>query len=226
MRAALSRGTLFPMRQGMERRALLAVAGVLACSVASACRLERPGFTDSIAERQAERADTAAACGVSHSTPLTGTGIGDLKIGAPAEDIARQCHVLSDTVVVGAEGMPARELRVDLIRDTVVAEIVNDSVWRISVTGDRLRTSDGYGAGSTLEQLMHITDLTSTTGEGSLFALSPSHCGLSFRLAGPAPSPPSPQSGVKALKHTPGEVRVSQVLVVGCRNAIGAAPPP
>jgi hypothetical protein len=205
----------------MTRRFLLAAA---LCTAATACRLERPGFADSIARREAEAADRAPACGVSDSTTLTGTGIGDLRIGVPADTITRHCHVLTDTIVPGPEGQPSHELHVDLIRDTVIAEIVDDSIWRIDVTGRGFHTRDGYGAGSTLEQLMHMSDLTSISGEGSLFALSPSHCGLSFRLAGPAPVPPSPQSGVKALKHTAGEVRVNKVLIVGCRYSIGPAP--
>ena len=207
----------------MKRRLLL--AGML-LTAAAACRLERPGFVDSIARVNAEHADRDPACGVSDSTALTGSGIAGLQLGVPVDSIARSCHVLSDAVVPGPEGQPSRELSVDLIRDTVIAEIVNDSVWRIDVRGRGLRTRDGYGVGSTLEQLMHEPDLTSVSGEGSLFVLSPSHCGLSFRLAGPAPEPPSPQSGVKALKHTAGEVRVTQVLIVGCRNTIGAAPEP
>lgn len=197
------------------------ILAAVSCLLASACRLERPGFADSIAEREAIHAHTGLACGVSDSTWLSGNGIGALQLGLPADSVRRACHVLADTTVTGPNGR-TRGLRVDLIRDTVFAELSTDSVVsRLRVVGRGIRTREGYGVGSTLENVMHWPDLTSATGEGSLFVTSPSHCGMSFRLAGPAPVPPSPQSGVKALKHTPGEVRVSEVQIYGCRDTIG-----
>jgi len=203
----------------MQRSAIFLAA---ACLVASGCRLERPGFADSIAERDAIRAHTGLGCGVSDSTSLTATGIGDLQLGLSADSVRRACHVLADTTMVGANGQPARALSVDAIRDTVLAELNGDSVVsRLRVLGGGIRTREGYGVGSTLENVMHWSDLTSATRDGSLFVMSPSHCGMSFRLAGPAPVAPSPQSGVKALKHTPGEVRVNEVQIYGCRDTTG-----
>lgn len=221
-----SYGTVLPMCGLVRKRLFIAAAASVLCGSAAACRLERPGFTDSIAQRAAERADRAhaPACGVTDSTVLSAQGIADLRLGVLADSVLRDCHVLGDSVARDAAGRPVRELLVDMIRDTVYAQVTHDTVSQIVARGAGFRTRDGYGAGSTLAQLMHISDLTAATGEGSLFALSPSHCGLSFRLAGPAPVPPSPQSGVKALKHTAGEVRVTEVRIFGCRNSIGAAP--
>ena len=208
----------FPRASDMHSSTILLAA---ACLLTAGCRLERPGFADSIAERDAIHAHTGLACGVSDSTWLSGTGIGALQLGLPADSVRRACHVLADTTVRSPNG-PTRALRVDLIRDTVFAELSGDSVVsRLRVFGGGIRTREGYGVGSTLENVMHWADLTSATDDGSLFITSPSHCGMRFRLAGPAPVPPSPQSGVKALKHTPGEVRVSEVQIYGCRDTAG-----
>jgi hypothetical protein len=197
---------------------------VTACALLTGCRLERPGFADSIAQRDAERAHTGPACGVSDSTALSGAGIGDLRPGTPLDSVRRGCQVISQAPIAVTDGRSTSTVRVDVVRDTVTAELSDGLVSRLSVRGAGIRTREGYGVNSTLEQLMHWSDLTSATTDGSLFVMSPSHCGMSFRLAGPAPVPPSPQSGVKALKHTPGEVRVSEVLIYGCRNTVGPAP--
>jgi len=205
----------FPLPAAMTRSTIVLM---LSCLLLGGCRLERPGFADSIAERDAVRAHSGPACGVTDSTRLSGAGIGALQVGATVDSVRAACDVLADTSVVSPEGQPTPAIRVDLIRDTVLAELSGNRITRVHVRGAGIRTADGYGAGSTLENLMHWSDLTSQSADGSLFVMSPSHCGMSFRLAGPAPVLPSPQGGVKALKHTPGEVRANEVMIFGCAN--------
>lgn len=81
-----------------------------------------------------ERTAAAPACGVTDSTHVTGGGIGDLRVGAPADSLGRSCRVLRDTTLAsGNEGMPERRVAVLLGADTVEATVVDDMVWRIEI---------------------------------------------------------------------------------------------
>ncbi|HEX9083395.1 MAG TPA: hypothetical protein VF836_01540 [Gemmatimonadaceae bacterium] len=119
-------------------------------------------------------------------------GIGKLRIGTPVDSIAASCPVFRDTTMIGAEGMPARKIAVlffrdTAVRDTVVAEIVNDTVWRVSIVSALFRTVDSLGVGTPLSRLLQLKNPRGMTGEGKFFVASPEHCGMSFRLTNAGP---------------------------------------
>lgn len=157
-----------------------------------------------------------ADCGVSPTTVLTGAGIAGLRIGRQRSDLAEECSVVSDTTEVRAEGHPARIVRVDLVRDTVEAEIVDDAVWRLAVRSPAFRTSDSLGVGTTLSRLMKFDGARPLSGEGRLFVQVPEHCGLSFELSEPASSLPPGNRDEDALASLPQDTRVVEVLAFGC----------
>src|SRR5688572_17141621 len=103
---------------------------------------------------------TATEARTSACTPLpgrivAGRGLGDfLKVGEPIAHVAARCRVLWDTITLGGEARPVRMAAIDLGVDTVVADIVNDSVWRLSVTGRALRTMDSVGVGTSIARLL------------------------------------------------------------------------
>lgn len=123
---------------------------------------------------------------------------------------------MSDTTEVRAEGHPAHIVMVDLARDTVEAEIVDDAVWRLAVRDPAFRTSDSLGVGTPLSRLMEFDGARPLSGEGRLFVQVPDHCGLSFELSEPASSLPPGNRDEDALASLPQDTRVVEVLAFGC----------
>lgn len=170
------------------------------------------GVQDSIDHAVAAMAD----CGVSSETDLTGDGIGDLRIDRSVNEIMDRCHVLRDTVEVRAEGHPQRVMTIDLMRDEVEAEIVDEVVWRLGISTPAFLTSDSLGVGTPLERLLEFDGARPLVGEGNLFVQVPEHCGLSFRLTEPASSLPPGETDRAGLQELPSGTQVDHVLAVGC----------
>jgi hypothetical protein len=147
---------------------------------------------------------------------LTESGIGELRVGRPVAEVAARCELLGDTTEIRAEGLPARIVTVDLGRDTVEAEAVDDRVWRIALEHPAFRTADSLGVGTPLSRLLRFEGARGMAGEDGLYLRLPTHCGLSFRLSdsgrGAALADPSPEM----LRRLPADTRVDRVLVVGC----------
>lgn len=190
----------------------------------SACHDAAPPAGRSAADSTAsQRSDASAppvaaarSCGVSAGTVVTESGIGDLRIGRPVPEVAARCNVLGDTTEIRAEGLPARIVTVDLGRDTVEAEAVDDRVWRIALEHPAFRTADSLGVGTPLARLLRFDGARGMAGEDGLYLRVPAHCGLSFRLSdsgrGAALADPSPEM----LRRLPADTHVDRVLLVGC----------
>ncbi len=159
--------------------------------------------------------DTAVLlpCGLATSGNLTTSGVGDLRIGLPAGDVGSRCTVASDTMESGPEGQERRVMRVRAGVATVLAEVVHDSVWRLTVSDSTIRTREGLGVGSSLGDLLEAGASWVGQGEGRTFVGVAQHCGLSFRLR---PGEELSRAGnVNALREAPPETLVDQVLVLG-----------
>ena len=172
-------------------------------------------FADSAAGEVA-RAPAGQACGVSATTVITGDGIGSLRIGRPVPDITDSCVVVSNSSVMAGDSGSVRLLRVDLLRDTAEAEVRADTIRRIDVADSAFHTSDHFSVDTRVATLLTLGDVEGRTSGGSLWVVSPSHCGLSFRLEGPAPTPPAAQSRKAALRRLAGEDRVDRISMFGC----------
>jgi hypothetical protein len=190
--------------------ALLALAG---CGDAD----ERAGSLRGGPDPRAPRVGPAGPCGYRAAARLTGDGIGGLIVGRAVDELAGDCLVVSDTVdPLGPEGMPQRLLRVELGPDTVTVEVADDRIFRLDVRSPRILTVDALGVGTTLDELLQVQDLRGVTGEGALYAVSPSHCGLSFAL-GPEPPDRAGTSWTRgALAELPDTLTVGRVLAFGC----------
>jgi hypothetical protein len=155
-------------------------------------------------------------------------GIGRLIIGAQFDSIAASCPVMRDTTFTGAEGMPARKIEVFFYPETVEAqkveaEIVDNRVWRISVTSPHVRTADSLGVGTPLSRLLRLKNPRGMTGEGKFFVASPDHCGMSFRLANAGLGAQRGDLDQAGLKRLPKSATVSEILVFGCPLIPGKA---
>jgi hypothetical protein len=194
--------------------AATALAAMAACGSADD---DRVGRARSDPDPRAPRIGPAGPCGYRAAARLTGDGIGSLVIGRPVEELGGDCLVVSDTVdPLGPEGMPQRLVRVELGPDTVTVEVADDRLFRLDVRSPRIRTVDDLGVGTMLGELLHVQDLRGVSGEGALFAVSPSHCGLSFGL-GPEPPDRAGTSWTRgALAELPDTLTVRRVLAYGC----------
>lgn len=150
---------------------------------------------------------------------IRGDGIGKLRIGASVDSVRRACVVVRDTTMRGAEGMPARKMAIAVAADTVEAEIVANKIWRLAVLSPHLRTADSLGVGTPLSRFLRMKKPRASMGEGQVFLMLPSHCGLSFRLAGMGSAKPRPEYDSNALARLPKKAHVSEVLVFGCGPA-------
>lgn len=166
---------------------------------------------------RAPRVGPAGPCGYREAGRLTGDGIGGLLVGRRVEELAGECVIVSDTVdPLGPEGMPRRLLRVELGPDTVTVEVADGRIFRLEIDSPRIRTMDALGVGSSIDELLAVPDLRGVSGEGRLFAVSPSHCGLSFALgAEPRERAGGPWTR-QALAELPDTLTVRRVLAYGC----------
>jgi hypothetical protein len=161
--------------------------GIALCAFAlgvQACRgRDSAPAGDTSPPRAGATAAATATCGVDTTTTVTGEGIGALRVGAPVEDVARQCRVVRDATAPGPEGMPERRIVVAIGRDSVSAVVDSGRVWRLHVRTPAFRTADSLGVGTTGPTLRR-PGARVLAGEGAVFVTLPSHCGLSFRLRG------------------------------------------
>lgn len=150
---------------------------------------------------------------------ITGSGLGELRIGLSVDSARRRCTVVRDTTDLGAEGMPARVISVRFGNDTTEAEVVGGKVWRIEVNQRGFQTRDSLHVGTPLSRLLEFPGVHTATGEGAVYLLSPEHCGLSFRLSGPGLRPLPPDMDKAKLERLPPNVVVSRILIVGCQRS-------
>jgi hypothetical protein len=144
-------------------------------------------------------------------------GVGVLQVGATVEQLRERCRIVEDTVVAGVEGMPGRQLSIAILGDTLVAEVVQDTVWRIRITTGRFRTRDSLGVGTPAEDLTSRDGARALVGEGEIYMTIEEACGVSFRLDGVSysivASAPSPESAVRLVPDT---AVVDLVLLIPC----------
>lgn len=165
-------------------------------------------------------ADVAAApgplaqCGLEGDPQLTGEGFGAARLGATVEQVTLACHVIADTInPLGPEGQAERSLILLMGAgpDTLRAVVMGDSIWRLHITSEWPRTEESLGVGSTVRDLRTRRDAQLIRGEGRLFVTTADPCGLSFRLDR------ADDAAGLTLAALPDTVRVTEVLVVGCR---------
>ena len=177
-------------------------------------------LSEACSHHQAPRrlSDRQASCATG---AISDTAVSGLPIRAAVASVKQHCHVLRDTTFAGLEGLPERTLDVQIDNDTVVAEIDSDHVSRINIRSTRLRTRDSLGVGISLATLLQHGHAKALIGEGNLYVVLQSHCGLSFAL----PHLDLPASGdldEARLRSIPDTLRVQEVLVVDCDSAQGA----
>lgn len=146
-----------------------------------------------------------------------------MRIREPVDSVRARCTVVGDTVL-RLEGQEQPAIRVALGGDTVLIEIVDGRVWRMTVRSPGLRTADSTGVGTPIRTLVADSGAIVARGDGGQYVLSPAHCGLSFEIAGlPARrAEPGRTWTARELATMPDSVRVGEVLVTGaCHTPAG-----
>ena len=168
--------------------------------------------------RTPDAAPATSTAQVSCGRPvMDGDGVGDVRIGMPLDTVKARCTVLRDTVERRAEGQLERILVVPFEDATAVLEVNEGRVWRIEVTHSGIRTANWLGVGTPLSTLLALKGgVQGLTGEGKLFLVSQSLCGLSFELS--EPRAPSGDWDAARLRTLPKSTVVKRVLVIGCRS--------
>jgi hypothetical protein len=200
------------------QRIAVALLVVAACQV----KKEVPPTGQSVTGKDstARAAQRSDAVGTPHDCGekiVRDDGVGRIRIGNSIDSVRAHCFVTRDTTALGAEGMPARKITVRFADDSVVAEIVNDRVWRIELTSSAFATTDSFRVGSPVSRMLQLRNPRGLTGEGQLFLVTSDHCGLSFRLSNPDGSAVRDWARPVLSKLPPGTV-VSEILIVGCAS--------
>jgi hypothetical protein len=174
----------------------------------------KPKPTEGVAKPAASPANRGR-CGVTRYSVLTDLGIGDLQVGRTSASVKRGCAVVRDAIEP-MEGIPQRVLRIVIGDDTVRATVVDDLIWRISITSPRFATRDGLRVGSPISRVVTEKGVSMMEGEDGLYVLVPSHCGLSLRFAFPSRAPPGKAWTPGLLERLHGDAVVNKIFVTHC----------
>jgi hypothetical protein len=156
-------------------------------------------------------ADTAGA-GAGHT--VGGESVGPLRLGMTADEVRQRFPAVRDTSW-SAEGMTERGLVVPLQEDVgaaggspAIARLADGRVDQIRVRHRQLRTAEGLGVGSRLEELRAAYGQPcAATGErGEVVVWFPRQPGVSFVLDTAAPASPD------ALRRDPGQLPASTTV--------------
>lgn len=187
----------------MRRLSAIASAVVLC----GACSGEAPGEDQSASARP-----VPVAAETDEASALVGdSAVGCLEIGASVERVRTRCGEVADSVIY-LEGSPQEALAVNVGRGRALAEIVDDSVWRIRIDDPALSTSDSIAVGTPVRALADLPGIHIVHGEGT-FARTGAHCGKSFEVDG-VPFRPQGWSAAQ-LRRLPESARVAGILVLG-----------
>lgn len=158
--------------------------------------------------------DPAGSAGSCGAPMIDGDGLGAIRIGMDADSVKARCSIARDTVERRTEGQDERILVAAIGGDTASVEIDSGRVWRIDIRTPVLRTADSLGVGTPLSRLLALKGgVQGLAGEGHMFLIAQSHCGLSFELSAPA----APGDWQRArLRTLPPSTTVTRVLVIGC----------
>ena len=198
----------------MRTKRLLISLCIIACTTKEAAR-------DSTAAASATASSTQSRIRSCGDRLIREDGIGNLKLGMLADSVKAICQVAFDTVRLGPEGMNERVLKIEFPPESVEAEIVNDSVWRLNVTSPGFQTRDSIKVGTPVQQLVQHDDAQGLVGEGNLFVVFRRDCGTSFMLSGGLPAGRVRNWNREALAKLPATTTVRRILLFSCPPAKG-----
>ena len=150
---------------------------------------------------------------------VTGDGVGALRVGASVAAVRKVCRIPRVKLRRGEAAPPDNMLEFKIGGAPVQAQVEDGRVWRVVIDGPQLKTADKLGVGSPLPALLASAPARASQGEGVIYAATARHCGLSFQLDyRPARGEDRDAWTADALAALPKDVKVSRVLISGCKN--------
>jgi murein DD-endopeptidase MepM/ murein hydrolase activator NlpD len=161
-----------------------------------------------------------------NATAITDSSIGPLYLGEAASALAVRCVAVSDTTVVVAmagwvDTIPAKRLVV--VGSPVLATHEGEKIIALRVSAPGFRTADTIEVGTGIARFRNRLGIRVSPSEHSGIALlqDRAHCGKTFELSGWGPVPPLPDDPPvtgSGLVTWPDSVRVTAIVVAGCKN--------
>ena len=177
-----------------------------------------PAAVDTSAGEASPQSPVSRSCGITGQAILTDAGIGELRIGRPADDVKQVCDVVSDGQQQGSEGSMERVIVLRIAGDVVPVTIVNDKVWRVAVATPRILTADSLGVDSPLPKIAALRGAQFHPGEDGIYAFVADHCALSFRFSLPLRPPQGGQWTATSIARQHADAAVDRVLLTECRK--------
>jgi len=152
-------------------------------------------------------------------TPITGQGIGPVRIGARVSAVANACDT-RDTAITLGEGLAERSHSIDVGGGRLVAistGTADTSVARIIVRDPVFRTAKGIHTGSTVAALRAAHgNLCATVDEGNVVAFAQDIPGVSFETS---VAPAELHGGASAVERDasviPDAVTIAAIWITG-----------
>jgi hypothetical protein len=183
----------------------LAVVALVGCSEPRAGDAQKPVRGAAVARESCEAVGSGA---------VSDSGVSQVIVGRSIDEVRTKCRVVADSLEDDAEAMQQQIVYVAIGTDTMRVLVHDHIVARLEITSPNLRTAAGVGVGSRIAELAGGRVLE---GDGRLYATTPKHCGLSFRLSH-IPTAQQLAAGVPNITALPDSVRIDQLLVTGCET--------
>jgi hypothetical protein len=157
----------------------------------------------------------ARRCG---DATITGDRVGAVRIGMSLDSVRTRCRIIRDTTEMD-EGEAGRVVYALVAEDTVRIDVMNNSVEFIRVRRNLFMTQDSIRAGMPLARFLIGRHPEILVGEGKVYLVDRTHCGISFGLSAEAYARARHLTEV-SLARLPRSTVIDEILVIGISSGL------
>ncbi len=144
---------------------------------------------------------------------IAGDRVGVVHLGMAIDSVRARCSILRDTIEMD-EGESVRVVYALVAHDTLRIDVQRDLVWLIDVRRPGFTTSDSIRVGIPLARFLLRRHPQVLVGEGKVFLVDRSHCGISFGLSAEAYAR-VPHLTEASLTRLPRSTVIDEILITG-----------